>query len=85
MTNMGYRSLDETSRVLIPKEFRGQMGIEPKDKLKLYIENNRIIIEKANVNCRMCGGEESIIEGFEICRPCAERAALLLKLLENED
>lgn len=85
MTNIEFRSLDETSRVLIPKKFREEMGIEPKDKLKIYIENKRIIIEKAKVSCRMCGGEENIIKGFEICKPCAEKAALLLKLLENED
>lgn len=79
MTQIEYRSLDETSRVLIPKKFREALHLEPKSQLKIYLEDNRIIIEKAELSCRMCGSKENMIEGFEICRPCAEKAAFLLE------
>ena len=85
MTQTEYRCLDETSRIMIPKSFRKEMGLEPKSRLKIHLEDNKIIIEKAAATCRMCGTEENIIQGFEICRPCAEKAALLVKLLENEE
>ena len=79
MTQMEYRTLDETSRVLIPKKIREELHLEPKSRLKIYSEDNRIIIEKAEPSCRMCGGKENMIEGFPICRSCAEKAAFLLE------
>lgn len=79
MTQIEYRSLDETSRVLIPKKFREELHLKPKSRLKIYTEDNRIIIEKTGSYCRMCGSNENMIEGFPICRPCAEKAAFLLE------
>ena len=79
MTQMEYRALDETSRVLLPKKFREALHLEPKSQLKIYLEGNRIIIEKAELSCRMCGSKEDMIEGFPMCRACAEKAAFLLQ------
>lgn len=71
--------IDETGRVTIPTSIREVMHLPAKTPLKVYLEGGRIIIEKAELSCRMCGSAENMIEGFPICRPCAEKAAFLLE------
>ena len=40
------RKVDELGRVVIPIELRRTLGINEKDALEIYVENDRIILKK---------------------------------------
>ena len=68
------RKVDELGRVVIPIELRRTLGINEKDALEIYVENDRIILKKyepANA-CVFCGNEEklSLFQNKSICSCC---------------
>lgn len=44
------RKVDELGRVVIPIELRRGMGIEIKDPLEIYVDDDRIILKKHRPN-----------------------------------
>ena len=73
------RKVDELGRVVIPIELRRTLGINEKDALEIYVENDRIILKKyepANA-CVFCGNEEkiSLFHGKNICTNCKQELA----------
>ena len=40
------RRIDELGRIVIPKEIRNTLNIDNSDELEIYVENNRIILQK---------------------------------------
>ncbi len=40
------RKIDELGRIVVPKEMRYNLGIRDGEPLEIYIENNKIVIEK---------------------------------------
>lgn len=49
MKNTGMiRKIDDLGRIVLPREIREKLNIEPKSKLYFYIEHNKIIIQKTN-------------------------------------
>ena len=70
------RKVDELGRVVIPIELRRTLGINEKDALEIYVENDRIILKKyepANA-CVFCGNEEklSLFHSKNICTSCKQ-------------
>lgn len=41
------RRIDELGRIVIPIDFRKELDISENDSLTAYVDNNRIILEKA--------------------------------------
>jgi len=44
------RKVDELGRVVLPKELRRTLGIEEKDALEIYTDNDKIILKKYQPN-----------------------------------
>ncbi|MGG2113983.1 AbrB/MazE/SpoVT family DNA-binding domain-containing protein [Lysinibacillus pakistanensis] len=44
------RKVDDLGRVVIPKELRRTLGIEEKDALEIYTDNDKIILKKYQPN-----------------------------------
>lgn len=42
------RKIDELGRIVLPIELRRKFGIDDKDKIDIYTENNKIILKKAD-------------------------------------
>lgn len=42
------RKIDELGRVVLPVDFRKQLGLRPTDSVNIYIKGSFIIIEKQN-------------------------------------
>lgn len=40
------RSIDELGRVVLPMEFRKELGLKPKDPVRIYLLENGFYIEK---------------------------------------
>ena len=71
------RKVDELGRVVIPIELRRTLGIDEKDSLEIYVDNERIILKKYEPACIFCGNAEYIehFKGKNVCRECAEMIA----------
>ncbi len=66
------RKVDNLGRIVIPKEMRKTMGINPKDPIELYVEGNNIIFKKYESGCHFCGdmkGNTYYKEKF-VCNSC---------------
>ncbi|MBO8159966.1 AbrB/MazE/SpoVT family DNA-binding domain-containing protein [Thermosyntropha sp.] len=66
------RKVDELGRIVIPIELRRTMGIEEKDALEIYVDNDKIILRKYEPACIFCGNAEEVInyKGKNLCRAC---------------
>lgn len=40
------RRLDDLGRIVIPSDFREELGMEPGEKLEIYIEEGRLVLKK---------------------------------------
>lgn len=51
------RKVDELGRVVIPIELRRTLGINEKDALEIYVDDDRIILKKykPNMTCHVTG------------------------------
>lgn len=51
------RKVDELGRVVIPIELRRTLGIEQKDSLEIYVDDDKIILKKhmPNMTCSITG------------------------------
>ncbi|KJR99995.1 MAG: AbrB family transcriptional regulator [Peptococcaceae bacterium BRH_c4a] len=68
------RKVDELGRVVIPIELRRTMGIDEKDALEIYVDNEKIILKKYEPACIFCGNAADIqdYKGKRVCRECAQ-------------
>ncbi|MGI6452658.1 MAG: AbrB/MazE/SpoVT family DNA-binding domain-containing protein [Syntrophomonadaceae bacterium] len=66
------RKVDELGRIVIPIELRRTMGIEEKDALEIYVDNDKIILKKYEPACIFCGNAEEVLnyKGKNLCRSC---------------
>ncbi len=66
------RKVDELGRIVIPIELRRTMGIEEKDALEIYVDNEKIILKKYEPACIFCGNAEEVTnyKGKNLCRSC---------------
>ena len=69
------RHLDELGRIVLPKELRKVLHIEPKDELEIFTEEDRIILKKYTPSCIFCNGERDVVEfsGKRVCADCISR------------
>jgi len=67
------RKVDELGRVVIPIELRRTLGIEEKDALEIYVDNEKIILKKYEPACIFCGNATDVqhYRGRLVCRECA--------------
>lgn len=67
------RKVDELGRVVIPIELRRTLGIEEKDALEIYVDNEKIILKKYEPACIFCSnaGDVHYYRGKLICQECA--------------
>ncbi|CFY01270.1 AbrB-like domain [Syntrophomonas zehnderi OL-4] len=66
------RKVDELGRIVIPIELRRTMGIEEKDALEIYVDNDKIILKKYEPACIFCGNAEEVVnyKGKNLCKGC---------------
>ncbi|QGG46269.1 AbrB/MazE/SpoVT family DNA-binding domain-containing protein [Heliorestis convoluta] len=67
------RKVDELGRVVIPIELRRTMGIDEKDSLEIYVDNEKIILKKYEPACVFCGSAVDVqnFRGKIVCNECA--------------
>lgn len=68
------RQVDKLGRIVLPKEMRKVFHIENEDYLEIYVEDNKIILQKYEPTCIFCGSSENVKEYKDknICASCIQ-------------
>ena len=69
------RKIDELGRIVLPAEIRQSMGIQVKDSLEIFTDENRIILQKYHPGCIFCGNVDRVIyyKDKRVCYECLEQ------------
>ena len=76
MKSTGFvKKIDELGRILIPKELRSSMELDTKDALEMFVDGDRIVLQKYQPACIFCNNADNIIffEGRRICASCLSK------------
>lgn len=66
------RRIDDLGRVVIPIELRRTLGVEEKDPMEIYVQEDMVIFKKFQPGCVFCGNVEEVRthQGKAICTNC---------------
>lgn len=66
------RLLDLLGRVVIPSELRKTLDLPSGTPIEIYVEGDKIILQKFKNKCEFCGSTEHISEfkGKFVCEDC---------------
>ncbi|MGN0627540.1 MAG: AbrB/MazE/SpoVT family DNA-binding domain-containing protein [Oscillospiraceae bacterium] len=66
------RKVDELGRIVLPIELRRTLGIEEKDALEIYVDDNMVMLKKYEPACIFCGSADgvTVFRGKNICEHC---------------
>ncbi len=66
------RSIDELGRIVVPKEIRTKLDINPSDPIEIYVEGDKIILTKDQSGCLFCGSFDELVsfKGKKVCAAC---------------
>jgi len=69
------RKLDELGRVVIPIEYRRQLGWQEKDGIEMILTDNPIVLKKAVDGCIFCNAAIDLVKtgNYCVCRDCINR------------
>lgn len=66
------RKVDELGRIVLPIELRRTLDIAERDELEIYMENDRIILQKYENSCVFCASTRGLVNfrGKNVCQEC---------------
>ena len=71
------RKVDDLGRIVLPVELRRTLDISERDELEIYLESDRIVLQKYESTCLFCGSDRGLVsyKGKNICSECAKEIA----------
>lgn len=71
------RKVDELGRIVLPIELRRTLDIAERDELEIFMENDRIILQKFEPACIFCGSARALVayRGKNVCQECINKMA----------
>lgn len=77
------RKLDELGRITLPIELRRNLGVEERDPLEIYVEEDRIILQKYEPADIFSGEKDDLIEycGRRVSKKSIEEMAKIIGLV----
>ncbi len=66
------RKLDDLGRIVIPMELRRIFGIAPDDAIEIFVQDDKIVLQKYEEQCTFCNSEDNLTEykGKQVCGDC---------------
>ena len=66
------RKVDELGRIVLPIELRRTLDIAARDELEIYMENDRIVLQKYEPSCVFCASSRGLVSyrGKNVCQEC---------------
>ena len=73
------RRIDQLGRIVVPSETRKMLGINEKDPIEIFMDNDSIVLRKYEPACMFCGSADETVRLDDklICKKCIDRAAAL--------
>ena len=67
------RKVDELGRIVLPIELRRTLDIAERDELEIYMDNDRIVLQKFEPSCVFCASSVGLVSyrGKNVCCECA--------------
>ena len=67
-----FRDIDKAGRLVISKDIRNHLNINPGDTLHIEADDDKIIICKAENKCVFCNSTQNLVsfKGKHICKEC---------------
>lgn len=68
------RKVDDLGRIVLPIELRRMLDIAERDEIEIFMEGDRIILQKYEPACIFCSSSHSLIayNGKNVCRDCVQ-------------
>lgn len=69
------RKVDELGRIVLPIEIRRTLDIAERDELEIYMDGDKIVLQKFEPSCIFCDSSYGMISynGKNVCRECAKK------------
>ena len=69
------RKIDELGRIVMPAEIRQTLGLQVRDSMEIYIDGDRIILQKYQPSCIFCANADGLVTFGDkrICPQCLSR------------
>ena len=69
------RKVDELGRIVLPIEIRKTLDIQQKDAIEIFIDEDKIILQKYQPACIFCNRVENIVyfNDKRVCSDCIEK------------
>ena len=69
------RKVDELGRIVIPIELRRTLDIAERDELEIFMESDRIVLQKYEPSCIFCSSSHALVsyKGKNVCQSCARQ------------
>ena len=66
------RKVDELGRIVLPMELRKMLDLNVKDPVEIFVDDERIILQKYYPACIFCGDADDVVyyNGKRICAKC---------------
>lgn len=66
------RKIDELGRIVLPIELRRNLDIEERDPVEIFLDGDKIVLQKFESACLFCGEAQGLINhnGKNVCRAC---------------
>ncbi len=70
-----FREIDKAGRIVISKDIRRHLNINPGDVLHINADDDCITIRKAEAKCVFCNAHENLIAFAEkhVCQDCLDK------------
>ena len=77
------RKVDEVGRIVLPVELRSVLGIDNRDSVEIFTEDDKIILKKYEPACVFCGETKkvSLFKNKQVCENCIKE---LINLTEQK-
>ncbi|MBR3023059.1 MAG: AbrB/MazE/SpoVT family DNA-binding domain-containing protein, partial [Oscillospiraceae bacterium] len=56
------RKIDELGRIVLPKELRRTLGLNDRESVEIYVDQDAIILKKFKSTCVLCGDNEDLLD-----------------------
>ena len=69
------RKVDELGRIVLPIELRRTLDINERDAVEIFVEGQRVILQKYEPACVFCGSTDGIVDfkGRKVCKKCRKQ------------
>lgn len=67
------RRIDELGRIVLPMKLRKALGLEIRDPVEMFVDdNNCVLVKKYLPSCILCGDNSDVLsfKGRNVCKAC---------------